>query len=193
MFIIAAAIIRATITLSAHPSSIVVNSWSVRETIVGLLAINLPILRPLFSYAFWKRGQFPDVRRPHPPPAAGDDFGAPIRRGKRRPFGTLFSFNSLFTAITTNKTTSTTATTTVTKVTQVENNQDVEAAICSEVKQPKIENNDTVQPMAHISRENENKMQSNCERYQQGDSVDHGLDHIEFLPLEGNMLAPVGS
>ncbi|KAF2086344.1 hypothetical protein K490DRAFT_44603, partial [Saccharata proteae CBS 121410] len=53
LFVISAAIIRATATLSATPSSITMNRWGVRETIVGILSINIPILRPLFLRGFW--------------------------------------------------------------------------------------------------------------------------------------------
>ncbi|KAG8668271.1 hypothetical protein FPOAC2_07562 [Fusarium poae] len=52
-FVIAAAITRVVLTLSANPSALTINSWGVRETIVGILTVNIPILRPLFSKAFW--------------------------------------------------------------------------------------------------------------------------------------------
>ncbi|KAF4990209.1 hypothetical protein FGRMN_8630 [Fusarium graminum] len=52
-FVIAAAITRVVLTLSANPSAITINSWGVRETIVGILTVNIPILRPLFSKGFW--------------------------------------------------------------------------------------------------------------------------------------------
>ncbi|KAH8647215.1 hypothetical protein BX600DRAFT_503381 [Xylariales sp. PMI_506] len=151
------------LTLSAHPSSIVVNSWSVRETIVGLLAINLPILRPLFSYRFWKRGPLPDARRPNPPHAAGDDFGRPIRRINRRQFGTLFGLNSFLTTIITNKM----ATTATTGMSQVENSYNSEAPTEGHVQQPQLENHEVVRPMANGSREKEDKTYLNCENIQQ--------------------------
>lgn len=56
VFVISAAIIRIVSTLSANPSALTVNRWGVRETIVGIIAVNAPILRPLFSRAFWKPG-----------------------------------------------------------------------------------------------------------------------------------------
>jgi hypothetical protein len=52
-FVIAAAITRVVLTLSANPSALTINGWGVRETIVGILTVNIPILRPLFSKAFW--------------------------------------------------------------------------------------------------------------------------------------------
>ncbi|RMJ18826.1 hypothetical protein BHE90_003578 [Fusarium euwallaceae] len=53
LFVIAAAIIRATLTLSAHPSALAVNEWGVRETLVGIITVNIPILRPMFKRSFW--------------------------------------------------------------------------------------------------------------------------------------------
>ncbi|EEU42212.1 uncharacterized protein NECHADRAFT_79907 [Fusarium vanettenii 77-13-4] len=53
LFVISAAIIRATLTLSAHPSALAVNEWGVRETLVGIITVNIPILRPMFKRSFW--------------------------------------------------------------------------------------------------------------------------------------------
>ncbi|KAH7007287.1 hypothetical protein EDB80DRAFT_645567 [Ilyonectria destructans] len=58
-FVIAAAIIRVVLTLSANPSAITINSWGVRETIVGIITVNIPILRPLFTGSFWTWGRSP--------------------------------------------------------------------------------------------------------------------------------------
>ncbi|EWG53170.1 hypothetical protein FVEG_17067 [Fusarium verticillioides 7600] len=52
-FVIAAAMIRVVLTLSANPSALTINAWGVRETIVGILTVNIPILRPIFSKSFW--------------------------------------------------------------------------------------------------------------------------------------------
>ncbi|KAF4970181.1 hypothetical protein FSARC_2778 [Fusarium sarcochroum] len=52
-FVIAAAIIRVVLTLSANPSALTINSWGVRETIVGIITVNIPILRPMFTRSFW--------------------------------------------------------------------------------------------------------------------------------------------
>jgi hypothetical protein len=46
IFVISAAIIRIVMTLVAHPSSLTINSWGVRETIAGIFAVNLPIIKP---------------------------------------------------------------------------------------------------------------------------------------------------
>jgi len=45
-FVIAAAIIRITMTLMANPSALTINRWGVRETIAGIIAVNIPIVRP---------------------------------------------------------------------------------------------------------------------------------------------------
>ncbi|RKL29896.1 hypothetical protein BFJ72_g11765 [Fusarium proliferatum] len=52
-FVIAAAITRVVLTLSANPSALTINTLGVRETIVGILTVNIPILRPIFSKNFW--------------------------------------------------------------------------------------------------------------------------------------------
>ncbi|KAL3424667.1 hypothetical protein PVAG01_03948 [Phlyctema vagabunda] len=53
IFVITAAIIRVVLTLGENPSALVINRWGVRETIIGIISINIPILRPLFSSNFW--------------------------------------------------------------------------------------------------------------------------------------------
>ncbi|KAH8171196.1 hypothetical protein LIA77_09977 [Sarocladium implicatum] len=55
IFVIAAAIIRVVLTTTGSPSAIKINSWGVRETIVGIFTVNIPILRPMFSRNFWDR------------------------------------------------------------------------------------------------------------------------------------------
>ncbi|KAI0167778.1 hypothetical protein BJ166DRAFT_240678 [Pestalotiopsis sp. NC0098] len=57
LFVITAAIIRVVLTLGAHPSALNVNRWGVRETIVGIITVNIPILRPMMSIKFWKNGE----------------------------------------------------------------------------------------------------------------------------------------
>lgn len=52
-FVIAAAIIRVVLTLSASPSALTINGWGVRETIVGIITVNIPVLRPMFRRSFW--------------------------------------------------------------------------------------------------------------------------------------------
>ena len=46
IFVIAAALLRIIMTLKANPSALNVNRWGVRETIAGIVAINVPIIRP---------------------------------------------------------------------------------------------------------------------------------------------------
>lgn len=46
IFVITAAVTRAVMTLSAHPSVLTINRWGVRETLAGVFAVNLPIVRP---------------------------------------------------------------------------------------------------------------------------------------------------
>lgn len=53
LFVIAAAIIRVALTLESNPSATNINRWGVRETIVGIVTINAPILRPMFTKKFW--------------------------------------------------------------------------------------------------------------------------------------------
>lgn len=56
IFVIAATLIRIVSTLVAHPSALTINRWGVRETLVGVIAVNAPILRPIFSKTFWRHG-----------------------------------------------------------------------------------------------------------------------------------------
>ncbi|RGP69462.1 hypothetical protein FSPOR_4566 [Fusarium sporotrichioides] len=54
VFVMAAALVRVVLTLSANPSALTINAWGIRETIVGIATVNIPILRSLFSPSFWK-------------------------------------------------------------------------------------------------------------------------------------------
>lgn len=76
LFVIAAAIIRVKYSLDANPSASNINRWGVRETIIGIFAINIPILRPLFSHAFWVWGAYD----PQAPPSTN---GSRQWRGRR--------------------------------------------------------------------------------------------------------------
>jgi hypothetical protein len=58
LFLIAASIVRACATFSGTPSGDNINRWGIRETALGVFTINLPILRPLFTRAFWKAGPY---------------------------------------------------------------------------------------------------------------------------------------
>jgi hypothetical protein len=54
LFMIAAAITRVVLSL-IEPGSLKTDRWGVRESVVGIVAANVPILRPLWSKAFWSR------------------------------------------------------------------------------------------------------------------------------------------
>lgn len=63
VLVISASIIRTSITLTGTPSSFIVNSWGVRETFVGIVAVNLPIFAPIVHRGFWTQGSYrPSVR-----------------------------------------------------------------------------------------------------------------------------------
>ncbi|TDZ74941.1 hypothetical protein CTRI78_v000383 [Colletotrichum trifolii] len=66
LFVIAAAIMRVAVTLGSAPSTITVNRWGVVECEIGLMAINAPILRPLFSRRFWQWHYQPPRRESNP-------------------------------------------------------------------------------------------------------------------------------
>lgn len=56
VFVIAAALIRVIMSLQASPSALNINRWGVRETLAGIIAVNIPILRPILLKAFWVPG-----------------------------------------------------------------------------------------------------------------------------------------
>jgi hypothetical protein len=74
LFVIVAAIIRVVLSLDAAPSAANINGWGVRETFIGIFTINVPILRPVLSRAFWRPG-------PYDPNASGR--GSGYSRGGR--------------------------------------------------------------------------------------------------------------
>lgn len=85
LFVIIAAIVRVVYSLDAEPSAGNINRWGVRETIIGIFAINIPILRPLFSRSFWTWGPY-DPSAPSTRPSANSKSGASIWsqwKGKR--------------------------------------------------------------------------------------------------------------
>ncbi|ORY05371.1 hypothetical protein BCR34DRAFT_633053 [Clohesyomyces aquaticus] len=55
LFVITAAVVREVLTLGAKTSGLNINRWGIRETIVGILTVNLPILRPMFHRSFLRR------------------------------------------------------------------------------------------------------------------------------------------
>lgn len=56
VFVIAAALIRLVMSMQNSPSALNINRWGVRETLAGIIAVNVPILRPMLRSAFWSRG-----------------------------------------------------------------------------------------------------------------------------------------
>ncbi|KAF2221192.1 hypothetical protein BDZ85DRAFT_302523, partial [Elsinoe ampelina] len=58
VFVIIAAIIRAQLSLGNAPTAANINSWGVRETVIGVFTVNVPILRPLFRRSFWTTGAY---------------------------------------------------------------------------------------------------------------------------------------
>ncbi|OHW94175.1 hypothetical protein CSPAE12_07091 [Colletotrichum incanum] len=82
IFVIAAAIMRVAVTLGSEPSTITVNRWGVRECEVGLMSINAPILRPLFSRRFWQWHYRPPARTPGPMESAKRSKATVTRRRK---------------------------------------------------------------------------------------------------------------
>ncbi|WQF88339.1 hypothetical protein CDEST_13353 [Colletotrichum destructivum] len=58
VFVISTAVVRAITTLGGAPSIININRWGFRETAVGLITVTLPVLSPLATRAFWRRGPY---------------------------------------------------------------------------------------------------------------------------------------
>ncbi|GKT60087.1 cation diffusion facilitator 1 protein [Colletotrichum tofieldiae] len=58
IFVISTAIVRAITTLGGSPSVININRWGFREIAVGLITVTLPVLSPLATRAFWRRGPY---------------------------------------------------------------------------------------------------------------------------------------
>lgn len=76
LFVISTAIVRAVQTLGGAPSIININRWGFRETAVGILAVTAPVLAPLFTKDFWKRGPYHRYRsKPDHRPPVLDDSG----------------------------------------------------------------------------------------------------------------------
>ncbi|KAF4548084.1 Hypothetical protein D9617_32g092040 [Elsinoe fawcettii] len=81
IFVIIAAIIRAELSLGASPSAANINSWGVRETVIGVFTVNVPILRPLFRRSFWVPGAY----NPHASSKkSGAGTSGPSRHGTSR-------------------------------------------------------------------------------------------------------------
>jgi hypothetical protein len=78
VFVIAAALIRVIMSLEAQPSALNINRWGVRETVAGIIAVNVPILRPMLRKSFWTRG--PVLSQPST--GRGTGFGKSNASGK---------------------------------------------------------------------------------------------------------------
>jgi hypothetical protein len=71
VFVIAAALIRVIMSLQASPSALNINRWGVRETLAGIIAVNIPILRPILLKAFWVPGDMSSDQDTHGQSAFG--------------------------------------------------------------------------------------------------------------------------
>ncbi|KAK1561743.1 uncharacterized protein LY79DRAFT_173697 [Colletotrichum navitas] len=58
VFVISTAIVRAVTTLGGSHSIININRWGFRELAIGLLTVTMPVLSPLATRAFWRRGPY---------------------------------------------------------------------------------------------------------------------------------------
>lgn len=70
VFVIAAAVVRVVMSLQASPSAVNINRWGVRETLAGIIAVNIPILRPILRRSFWRRGAMTTDRSKTPDASA---------------------------------------------------------------------------------------------------------------------------
>ncbi|KAK7698840.1 hypothetical protein SLS64_012193 [Diaporthe eres] len=86
VFVISTAVVRAAFTIAGAPSVITINRWGFRETAAGMIAVNAPVLIPLFSKAFWTRGPYRPGRQPGQAQGAGI-FGGGNHGNRRRPAG----------------------------------------------------------------------------------------------------------
>lgn len=65
IIVICSAITRASVTFGMAPSAANLNRWGVRETVLCTLAVNVPIIRLLFTRAFWKLGSYRPEDQPN--------------------------------------------------------------------------------------------------------------------------------
>lgn len=65
IFVITAAIVGLLMSLLNAESTLNTNRWATREEIAGILAVNAPIIKPMFHWSFWKKDFDPHrARRP---------------------------------------------------------------------------------------------------------------------------------
>ncbi|KAI3397079.1 hypothetical protein diail_11221 [Diaporthe ilicicola] len=110
VFVISTAVVRAAFTIAGAPSVITINRWGFRETAVGMMAVNAPVLTLLFSKAFWTRGAYRPGNKPGQAQGAGVFGGGNHGGNRRRPAGaprpTVFEIPSEMTWTTTHGATS---------------------------------------------------------------------------------------
>ncbi|KAG8159505.1 hypothetical protein KVR01_010142 [Diaporthe batatas] len=82
-FVISAAVVRAKFTIAAAPSVTAINRWGFRETGAGMIVVNAPVVMPIFSKAFWKRGPYRPGRQEEQP-HGGDILGGGGDHGNGR-------------------------------------------------------------------------------------------------------------
>lgn len=61
IFVITAALVAMLMSVLDADSTMNTNRWATREEIAGILAVNAPIIKPMFTRAFWRR-DFPAVK-----------------------------------------------------------------------------------------------------------------------------------
>lgn len=63
---ISTAVIRAARTLNETPSVVNINRWGFRETTIGAIAANAPVVAPFFTRSFWRKGAYKPLAPPDP-------------------------------------------------------------------------------------------------------------------------------
>ncbi|KAI1339081.1 hypothetical protein F5Y15DRAFT_93416 [Xylariaceae sp. FL0016] len=57
-FVISTAVVRACLTLIGNPTVITINLWGFRELGIGLIAVTAPVIYPMFTPEFWRKGPY---------------------------------------------------------------------------------------------------------------------------------------
>ncbi|KAI0015984.1 hypothetical protein F4780DRAFT_761536 [Xylariomycetidae sp. FL0641] len=64
VFVISTAVVRAILTLIGQPDVITINLWGFRELGIGLISVTAPVIYPIFTPEFWRKGPYvPKDRR----------------------------------------------------------------------------------------------------------------------------------
>ncbi|KAI0470990.1 hypothetical protein GGR56DRAFT_124589 [Xylariaceae sp. FL0804] len=58
IFVISTAVARACLTLVGDPTAITINLWGFRELGIGLVAVTAPVVSPMATPEFWRRGPY---------------------------------------------------------------------------------------------------------------------------------------